>query len=638
MRIDVKKFVFIGLKEQKDTFFKKAQELGFIHFIDMHMKPLQETAPEILNYVEAIKVLRGLPPVEQEEIEEYSKAEEIVNKILDLKERLEKLTEEERVLSLEMARVSVFGNFSLKDIHFIETEAHRKVQFFFSKKDAFSQDTLPPGIIYIASDQGLDYFIGFNEKPVVYDKLLEMQVEHPYGELKKHHLALKQEMHDIERHLKDLAKYNRFLHHSFIFLLNKTELEKAKGFVAAELDNSIFIIEGWVPKDKLRQLDELVDQNQIYCEEVAIEPKDVIPTYLENTGLGSIGEDLVHIYDTPSSQDKDPSYWILWAFALFFAFIVGDAGYGLIYLFVALFLWYKFPLVKGAARRVLKLFTILGASCILWGILTTSFFGIEISHENPIRKVALLQWLAEKNVNYHIQQNDKTYQEWEKKFPDIKGIRDPYEILSIGTVEKEGKKNYEILSESSNTVLFELALFIGIVHVILSLARYVKRNWAAIGWIVFMIGAYLYFPYYLGVPAIPNYVLGVNLQIGGEVGLELIIWGIGAAFLLAIFQHGFKGALELMIVIQIFADIMSYLRLYALALAGAIVSTTINEMAGLLPLFFGAILIIIAHFINIILGSMSGVIHGLRLNFLEWYHYSFEGGGRQFKALKLLQP
>ena len=75
----------------------------------------------------------------------------------------------------------------------------------------------------------------------------------------------------------------------------------------------------------------------------------------------------------------------------------------------------------------------------------------------------------------------------------------------------------------------------------------------------------------------------------------------------------------------------------ATCIAGAIVAGTINEIAVGLPIILGVLLIVISHLVNIVLGTMSGVIHGLRLNFLEWYHYSFEGGGKQFKPLKLLK-
>jgi V/A-type H+-transporting ATPase subunit I len=162
------------------------------------------------------------------------------------------------------------------------------------------------------------------------------------------------------------------------------------------------------------------------------------------------------------------------------------------------------------------------------------------------------------------------------------------------------------------------------------------RNWAAAGWILFLIGGYLYFPFYLGVPSVVNYLVGVPSATAGHIGLYMITAGIPLAVALSVYRHGIAGLHEVMNVIQVFADTMSYLRLYALGLAGGIVAATMNGLAGGLPWFFGVLLLILAHGINMALGIMSGVIHGLRLNFLEWYHYSFEGGGKKFKALRML--
>jgi len=116
-----------------------------------------------------------------------------------------------------------------------------------------------------------------------------------------------------------------------------------------------------------------------------------------------------------------------------------------------------------------------------------------------------------------------------------------------------------------------------------------------------------------------------------------MLGGIGVAWVLSIIRHGWTGIFEVMILIQVFADTLSYLRLYALGLAGAIVASTINEIASSIPLILGVLLILVSHMINIVLSTMSGIIHGLRLNFLEWYHYSFEGGGRKFQPLRLLK-
>ncbi len=86
----------------------------------------------------------------------------------------------------------------------------------------------------------------------------------------------------------------------------------------------------------------LADELNIHVEPIAAEEKDRIPTYLENEGVARLGEDLVHIYDTPSRTDRDPSRWVFFAFAVFFSMIIADAGYGLILLGLSLFLMYKF--------------------------------------------------------------------------------------------------------------------------------------------------------------------------------------------------------------------------------------------------------------------------------------------------------
>ena len=57
----------------------------------------------------------------------------------------------------------------------------------------------------------------------------------------------------------------------------------------------------------------------------------------------------------------------------------------------------------------------------------------------------------------------------------------------------------------------------------------------------------------------------------------------------------------------------------------------------IIGLVVGSVVILAGHSINIALGTMGGVIHGLRLNFIEWYHYSFEGEGRLFNPLRKLK-
>ncbi len=634
MREDVKKFLFFGIEEERESFFKRAQEQGIIHFIDPNQKGHKDIPEEVQDVISAIRILRSLPSREQEENFENIDPEAVVNAILQLQDQREKWMEVRRVTSIEISRIEVFGNFSFEDIAYIEKKGKCHIQFFCCRPGLFEAQPEPENLIYVASEHNLDYYIAVNDHHISYDRMLEMKFEHSLGELKQREINAQKEFHQIDHELKMYQKYNRYLHDLLIEKLNTVNLINAQTYIQYAMDGKLFAIEGWVPENKIRQIQEVIGELNVHGEEIAIEKADVIPTYLENEGLSRLGEDLVHIYDTPSASDKDPSMWVLGAFALFFAFIIGDAGYGLVYLLIALFFRFKYPNLKGAAKRFLDLSTVLFVGCVVWGTLMTSFFGMQIAVDNPLRKVSLVQWLAEKKAAYHLLHKDEVAEEWLKKYPELKEVKDSHEFVSYSP--KSGEPPV-ILNKLTDNIMFELALFIGVVHLILSLVRYSLRNWHHVGWIAFLIGAYLYFPYYLKTPSLLNYVGGINLEKGGLFGFQIMIAGIGVAWVLSIIKHGWTGIFEITVLIQIFADTLSYLRLYALGLAGAIVGSTINEIASGMPLIVGILLVLISHFINIILGTMSGVIHGLRLNFLEWYHYSFEGGGKQFLPLKLIK-
>ncbi len=634
MRKDVEKFLFIGPVEDKEQFFKHAQENGIIHFIDPYLSSHKDIPQDVQRLTAALKILRGLPVREQEENFSNLNADQIVDHIVSLHEQNEKLLEELRVLALEISRIEVFGDFSFEDMAYIEKKGKCHIQFFCARPTLFDDQPEPENLVFVASEHDLDYYVAINDHPVAYDKMIEMKFEHSLGELKRRESAALEKQQKVEHELRHYMKYNEFLHHALIEKLNRYHLHNAQTYVQQAMGGSLFAVEGWVPVNKVSQLDDVIGKLNVYYEEIAIEPTDVIPTYLENHGVSRLGEDLVHIYDTPSATDKDPSMWVLSGFALFFAFIIGDAGYGLIYLALALFLRYKYPHLKGTAKRVLNLFTILCVGCVIWGTLMTSFFGMQIALDNPLRKLSLVQWLAEKKAAYHLSHQDAAFKNWIEKYPELKDVKDVHTFVSYSPDPSQG---HVILNGLTDNIMFELALFIGVVHLILSLFRYVKRNWQNIGWIAFLVGAYLYFPAHLGTPSFLNFVGGIDLVRGGEIGFQLMLAGIGVAWVLSIIRNGWTGIFEIMVLIQVFADALSYLRLYALGLAGAIVGSTINEIASGLPLMIGGLLIIVSHFINIVLGTMSGIIHGLRLNFLEWYHYSFEGGGKMFQPLKLLK-
>ncbi len=270
--------------------------------------------------------------------------------------------------------------------------------------------------IYVGSDSSLDYFLALIKEPKVFPRMVDMRFEHTVGQLKEKISQIKEEIHKKEQRLKTYAKYKTFLHTALIHKMNTENLQAAQNEASFELDNSLFAIEGWVPVNKVQELPPLVKEMNVHVEEIALKPTDVPPTDLQNEGAARLGEDLVHIYDTPSNKDKDPSLWVLCFFSLFFAFIIGDGGYGLIFLAVALFVRYKYTLTS-AMSRFTNLVMILGTACLLWGFLTNSFFGIPIGLDSPLRKVSLVNWLAEKKADYLITHKDEEWKEWVKNTP-----------------------------------------------------------------------------------------------------------------------------------------------------------------------------------------------------------------------------
>ncbi len=637
MRIDLKKYLFIGHHNSLETFFQKAQDVGVIHFIDKRKLKYREVSDDIKTIMNAIKILHQLPPLKQVEPESLQAALLISSSICETGQGIEELKEKIRILKLEIARNEVFGNFSIDDVKFIEEKGNRKIQFFFAKKGRFKKEKIPPELFYITSAFGLDYFISINKEMTQYTHLVEMKIDEELSKLKENFVKLSDKLHLEEQKLKVFAKYHNYLHKALTEKYNDFHLRETKHFVEEKIDGKLFAIDGWIPENKTKKLNALIKELDVDATPIAIEKDEVAPTYLENQDPAKIGEDLVQIYDTPSNEDKDPSLWVLLSFAVFFAMIIGDGGYGLIFLAAALYIRYKKQSLSAIGARMWKLTVILSLSCIIWGLFSNSFFGIKLAPENPLREYSVTNWLMEKKADFHFNNKDDTYREWIQKFPELEKAKNSREFLFSATKESKGKVSYEMIEHFNDSILMELAILVGIIHIMLSFLRYVDKAPSGIGWILAILGAYLYLPQMLKANTLIHYAFGFDRDYLANEGIYMMYGGLTISLVLAIIKDKIYGLLELTKIIQIFADILSYLRLYALALAGSIISTIVNEISSSLFLMGGVIVLILGHGLNMTLSVAGGIIHGLRLNFIEWYHYSFFGGGKVFDPLRKIK-
>jgi len=628
---DVKKYLFFGLRRQMAEFFERAQQMGFIEFLNSEGN--RATLPDDINsLIASMRILRREGAKTDRKYGAERNVDEFAHEIAEISQKKEEALEKLRLLKIDLMKIKPFGDFPKEQIEEIEREGKRRIQFFYSKHSTEKRDG--EGLIFCATDHDFDFYIAITENGFLHQVgLLEIQMEDDHRGIRKQIEEKEKIASELHKILMDYTAYLPYLEEKLLEKLTKHNLLVAKDGVEEHFDGVLFSVEAYIPEVKLGKVDTLIGDLKVHIEPIASADDERIPTYMENEKLGKVGEDLVEIYDTPATSDKDPSRWVLWFFAFFFGIIVSDGGYGLVFLILTLVFKIKVKKPKPMVARLQKLFLILSCSCIAWGIFTASYFGIDFGPENPIEKMSSIGFLAHKKAAYHMRMKDDVYMEWAHKYPKSAAATTPKEFL-LGGVTPTGQ--YEILEEFKDAILLEFSLLIGCIHVILSLFRYCKRTPSSIGWVFFIIGGYLFFPKIVGATSIFHYLGMIGKDFGYKVGEQMLYGGLGLAVLIALIKEKVRGLEEITKVIQVFSDVLSYLRLYALGLAGMMIAHTFNGIGEGVGLAFGFVIIIVGHLVTMCLAIMGGVIHGLRLNFLEWYHYSFEGGGKKFNPLRIL--
>ncbi|MFV1967459.1 MAG: hypothetical protein ACC628_18675 [Pirellulaceae bacterium] len=205
-----------------------------------------------------------------------------------------------------------------------------------------------------------------------------------------------------------------------------------------------------------------------------------------------------------------------------------------------------------------------------------------------------------------------------------------------------------LLDASSQAVMMPLTIVIGVVHLsVANLAMaWVKVGKASalssLGWVAVMAGATAG-----GIGVFGNAADDTAARLT-DIGAGLLAGGLAAVFLfssdrpllsLSLKNHvlrvvdGFQGLTGIS---GLFGDVLSYLRLFALGLSSAKLAETFNSLArdAWDDAGFGVIaaigILLLGHTLNLLLGIMSGVVHGLRLNCIEFFKWSLPGEGYLF--------
>ncbi len=350
--------------------------------------------------------------------------------------------------------------------------------------------------------------------------------------------------------------------------------------------------------------------------------EDNVPTKLKNNKFVSLIYPLTDFLGTvPGYFEYDISSWFLFFILIFFGIIFGDGGYGLFICAVALVPIIKSLVMKKTISPTFLLVGLFGLSTILWGTLTCTWFGLSVDQ--------LPNWL--KSLSIPVISNVYADKLWSL----------PWTTEGVGLTTAQ---NLQIFCFTLALVQLTIAHIKGVCRNIKSL-----KLLGDIGSILQLIGIY-----YLVLSLVVNpQVFSFGLIIGGvpvgKISIILIGVGFGLSFIFANYEGNIiKSILSsitnivsvLLGVVNVFSDIVSYIRLWAVGLAGAAISATVNELAGPLLgnfmfMILAIILLVFGHGLNMILNILSVIVHGIRLNTLEFSsHLDMSWSGHKFKPFE----
>lgn len=394
--------------------------------------------------------------------------------------------------------------------------------------------------------------------------------------------------------------------------------------LSADGKNSISVVHftGYIEAENLDRLRQTAKDNSwgLLAEEPCEE--DNVPTKLKNNKFVSLIYPLTDFLGTvPGYFEYDISSWFLLFILIFFGIIFGDGGYGLLICAVAAIPIIKSLISKKAVSPTFLLVGLFGLSTVLWGTLTCTWFGLPPEQ--------LPAWL--KGLSIPVISNVYADKLWSL----------PWTSEGVGLTTAQ---NLQIFCFSLALIQLTVAHIKGAVR-----SRRTVKMLGDIGSVLQLIGIY-----YLVLSLVVNAeVFSFGLIIGGipigTVAIALIAVGFCLSFVFSNYEGSIiKSILSsltnivsvLLGVVNVFSDIVSYIRLWAVGLAGAAISATVNELAGPLLgnfmfMILAIILLVFGHGLNMVLNILSVIVHGIRLNTLEFSsHLNMSWSGHKFKPFE----
>lgn len=592
MIVKMKKLTLLCTPAQQEQTLNTLRELKVVHVENVRAPEgaALDQARNHLTYVQRAQEVLGAHP----EADPTGKdADQLVDTVWELIHREKELKETLQSLEHEKTRITPFGEFDPREVQKLIDGGLFVKLYELPIKDtpetpegvALTEISRGKNIIYVLAVSREDFSIPAHEARLP-DRSLSRIQKH----IEKNTKALEETETEFLEYAGDRTLVEQIAgdaadHVNFLEVQQGMGSEEAfiymKGFYPADQENDILAAaqeNGWG-----YQFEDVTDEDD--APTLLRNPKWVSPVKAVFDMIGVI----------PGYKELDVSALFMIFLSIFFAFLIGDAGYGL--LFIGLTLFGKMKTKGNAgAQPGLNLLLLMSGFCVVFGALTGNYFGIPIE--------ALPAPLRGLTNNY---MTGKTGEGWNA---DLAANHIMFICFSIGTLH------------------LTLAHGWNLIRKINSWAALTDLGWLCCTWSLFsvVLNMVLYI-------VLPGWVSATQLPL---LGL-----GIGLIVLSLMLTKSYFGLVTLLLdVINNFVDIISYVRLYAVGAASLAIAQAFNGMAmdiGFSGLgSIGAALILFAgHGLNIILGAMGVMVHGIRLNTLEFSgHAGVEWAGIHFNPFR----
>ncbi len=417
----------------------------------------------------------------------------------------------------------------------------------------------------------------------------------------------------------------------------------------------VFAMSGWVAADRSQALDEALASFSADVDITLVEPTkdDIVPVELRNPKWLEPFEVLTDLYGRPQYGEIDPTPLLAPFFALFFGICIGDFGYGLMLIVAAWLIKTRLDVAPGV-KRFMGLLMYGGASAMVIGVLFASYFALPVENLPPfLARLQVLDPLGELTTFLVITAG--------------LGVIQVFFGVVVAAVDafRRGDVTGAVFGQLSTIWFFGMLAAFAVTRqgVLLSLAligtmlmqggalqaAFGEKDRSlldrAIGWA------------WLALTLVAAVGMGV-----GPVGMWLAVFGVASVIAAVVSSTGRAGVIGLLGgaysvygMSAFIGDTLSYTRLAALALSGALVGMVFNLLAGLvwtpamnlfsaggISIVWGALVALIAaaifvvgHVFNVVINLLGAFVHPARLQFIEFFSKFFAGGGSPFAPFKM---